>query len=199
MTLCVGLTGSIGMGKSTTARMFADEGIPVWDADGVVHDLYALNGDAVEIIRASFPSAIVDAAVSRSRLRDLIADNPLVLDQLQTIVHPLVIKSRQNFLDVNTGSIVVLDIPLLFETGTDVICDVIVVVSVPADMQRDRVLDRKQMSEADLDMFLSRQMPDAEKRKRADYIVETLTLDSARASVRHILQKLRDRHASNRS
>ena len=199
MTLCIGLTGSIGMGKSTTAKMFADEGIPVWDADGVVHDLYALNGDAVEIIRASFPSAIVDAAVSRSHLRDLITENPHVLDQLQTLVHPLVIKSRQNFLDSNTGSIVVLDIPLLFETGTDVLCDIIVVVSVPTDMQRDRVLDRKQMSEADLDIFLLRQMPDAEKRKRADYIVETLTLDSARASVRLILQQLRDRHASNRS
>ena len=195
MTLCVGLTGSIGMGKSTTAAMFADEGIPVWDADRAVHDLYAVNGAAVEIIRAQFPSVIDGAAVSRSRLRDLIADDPTVLDQLQTLVHPLVAQNRREFLAANTGSIVLLDIPLLFEAGANALCDVIVVVSVSEDVQRARVVARGEMSEADFDMIHARQMPDAEKRKRADYIVETLTLDTARAAVRDIVQQLRDTHA----
>ena len=195
MTLCVGLTGSIGMGKSTTAAMFADEGIPVWDADRAVHDLYAVNGAAVEIIRAQFPSVIDGAAVSRSRLRDLIADDPTVLDQLQTLVHPLVAQNRQGFLAANAGSIVLLDIPLLFEAGANALCDVIVVVSVSEDVQRARVVARGEMSEADFDMIDARQMPDAEKRKRADYIVETLTLDTARAAVRDIVQQLRDTHA----
>ena len=195
MTLCVGLTGSIGMGKSTTAAMFADEGIPVWDADRAVHDLYAVNGAAVEIIRAQFPSVIDGAAVSRSRLRDLIADDPTVLDQLQTLVHPLVAQNRQGFLADNAGSIVLLDIPLLFEAGANALCDVIVVVSVSEDVQRARVVARGEMSESDFDMIHARQMPDAEKRKRADYIVETLTLDTARAAVRDIVQQLRDTHA----
>ena len=195
MTLCVGLTGSIGMGKSTTAAIFADEGIPVWDADRAVHDLYAVNGAAVEIIRAQFPSVIDGAAVSRSRLRDLIADDPTVLDKLQTLVHPLVAQNRQGFLAANAGSIVLLDIPLLFEAGANALCDVIVVVSVSEDVQRARVVARGEMSEADFDMIHARQMPDAEKRKRADYIVETLTLDTARAAVRDIVQQLRDTHA----
>ena len=199
MTLCVGLTGSIGMGKSTTAAMFADEGIPVWDADHAVHDLYAVNGAAVEIIRAQFPSVIDGAAVSRSRLRDLIADDPTVFDQLQTLVHPLVAQNRQGFLAANAGSIVLLDIPLLFEAGANALCDVIVVVSVSEDVQRARVVARGEMSEADFDMIHARQMPDAEKRKRADYIVETLTLDTARAVVRDIVQQLRDTHAPDRS
>ena len=195
MTLCVGLTGSIGMGKSTTSAMFADEGIPIWDADRAVHDLYAPNGAAVEIVRAAFPSVIDGAAVSRSRLRNLIAAYPTVLDQIQAILHPLVAQNRQNFLDANTDAIVLLDIPLLFETATDALCDVIVVVSAPADVQRARVMDRDQMSEANFDMILARQMPDDEKRKYADYIVETLTLDTTRASVRDIVQQLRDTHA----
>lgn len=199
MTLRVGLTGSIGMGKSTTAAMFADEGIPVWDADRAVHDLYALNGAAVETVRAAFPSVIESGAVSRSRLRDLITDDSSVLDQIQSIVHPLVAQNRQEFLTANAGSIVLLDIPLLFETGTDALCDVIVVVSVPSDVQRARVMERGEMSEADFDMILARQLPDAEKRKRADYIVETLTLDTARAAVRDIVQQLRDTHAPDRS
>lgn len=199
MTFCVGLTGSIGMGKSTTAAMFADEGIPVWDADHAVHELYAVNGAAVKIIRAQFPSVIEGNAVSRSRLRDLIATDLTVLDQLQTLVHPLVAQNRQGFLDANAGSIVLLDIPLLFETGTDALCDVIVVVSAPADVQHARVMARGEMSEADFEMILARQMPDAEKRKRADYIVETLTLDTARAAVRDIVQQLRDTHAPDRS
>lgn len=199
MTLCVGLTGSIGMGKSTTAAMFADEGIPVWDADRAVHDLYAVNGAAVEIIRAQFPSVIDGGAVSRSRLRDLIADDGAVLDQLQAVVHPLVAQNRQGFLADNAGSIVLLDIPLLFETGSDALCDVIVVVSVPADVQHARVMARREMFEADFEMILARQLPDAEKRKRADYIVETLTLDTARAAVRDIVQQLRDTHAPDRS
>lgn len=199
MTLRVGLTGSIGMGKSMTAAMFADEGIPVWDADRAVHDFYAPNGAAVEIVRAVFPSVIDGAAVSRSRLRDLIADDVTVLDKIQTIVHPLVAQNRQDFLAVNAGSIVLLDIPLLFETGNDALCDVIVVVTAPADVQRVRVMERGQMSEVDFDIILARQMPDAEKRKRADYIVETLTLDTARAAVRDIVQQLRDTHAPDRS
>ena len=195
MTILVGLTGSIGMGKSTTAKMFADEGILVWDADATVHRLYAKNGAAVAVVAAQFPQVIDDGLVSREKLRDLIAADPTVLDQLQSLVHPLVAADRAAFIADQTSEIILLDVPLLFETGAANLCDVIVVVTAPADTQRARVMARGEMSEADFEMILSRQLPDAEKRKRADFIVETLSLDTARAAVRDIVKQLRANHA----
>ncbi len=195
MTILVGLTGSIGMGKTTTAKMFADEGIPVWDADATVHRLYAKNGAAVAVVAAQFPQVIENGLVSREKLRDLIATDSTVLDQLQSLVHPLVAADRAAFIADQTSDIILLDIPLLFETGAADLCDVIVVVTAPADTQRTRVMARGEMSEADFEMILSRQLPDAEKRKRADYIVETLSLETARAAVRDIVKQLRANHA----
>lgn len=190
MTFVLGLTGSIGMGKSTTAKMFAQEGIPVWDADATVRKLYEKGGSAAELIDGQYPAVMEDGHVSRARLRDLIAQDPAVLHRIQTLVHPLVAQDRAAFLDNATAGLVLLDIPLLFETGTDKDCDGIVVVTAPAAVQRQRVLDRGEMSEADFEMILSRQMPDAEKRARARWVIETLTLDGARQSVKDIIAEI---------
>lgn len=190
MTFVLGLTGSIGMGKSTTAKMFAQEGIPVWDADATVRKLYEKGGSAAELIAGQYPAVMEDGHVSRARLRDLIAQDPAMLDRIQTLVHPLVAQDRAAFLDNATAGLVLLDIPLLFETGTDKDCDGIVVVTAPAAVQRQRVLDRGEMSEADFEMILSRQMPDAEKRARARWVIETLTLDGARQSVKDIIAEI---------
>jgi len=190
MTFVLGLTGSIGMGKSTTAYMFVDEGVPVWDADAVVRDLYGKGGAAAGSIAKHYPAVINAGAVSRPKLRDLIAADPNVLDHIQTLVHPLVAAHRAAFLKAAIDQIVVLDIPLLFETGADDLCDGIAVVSVPADIQRTRVLARGEMSETDFDLILARQMPDAEKRARAQWVIPTLTLDDARQSVKDILTEI---------
>lgn len=191
MTFLLGLTGSIGMGKSTTAAMFVQLGVPVWDADAAVRALYDTNGAATVLVAALFPQAIVDNSVSRPKLRALIAADPNVLDRLTAAVHPLVVQDRARFLANTTAPIVLLDIPLLYETGADKTCDAVVVVTVPADIQRARVLARGEMTEADFTIILSRQMPDAEKRARADYVVHTQTLDSARAAVTQIVADIR--------
>ena len=190
MTYVLGLTGSIGMGKSTTADMFASEGIPVWDADATVRKLYEPNGAAVKIVAQHYPDAMEGNAVSRAKLRGLISKNPDVLNHLQSFVHPLVAQNRAAFLAETTSSIVVLDIPLLFETGANEVCDGIVVVTAPANIQRDRVLARGEMTEAEFELILSKQMPDTEKRAKATWIVETLTLDGAAQSVREILHSI---------
>lgn len=195
MTYLLGLTGSIGMGKSTTAALFAAEGIAVWDADGAVHRLYGPAQPAAVAIAQIFPEAIVDGAVSRQVLRGLMACDPAVLDRIQTIVHPLVAADRAGFLALHLDEIVLLDIPLLYETGADRFCDGVVVVTAPQDVQRSRVLSRGQMTQAEFDMILSRQMPDAEKRARATWVVETLSLDLARAAVRAILAEICQRIA----
>jgi len=188
MTFVLGLTGSIGMGKSTTAQMFVDEGIPLWDADAAVRELYAPNGRAAKVVMKHYPEAMEGDAVSRPKLRGLIAEDPKVLDHLQSLVHPLVAAHRQNFLSVsNAASIVVLDIPLLFEIGANADCDGVVVVTAPKDVQRSRVLSRGEMSEQDFELILRRQIPDSEKRAKATWVIETLTLEAARASVRQIL------------
>lgn len=191
MTYVLGLTGSIGMGKSTTAKMFAAQGVPVWDADLVVRSLYAPGGAAVELVKLHYPSAMDGAAVSRSKLRELIAKNPEVLDHLNTLVHPLVGADRQKFLSMATSTIVLLDIPLLFETGSDALCNGVVVVSVDETEQRRRVLARGEMTEQDFSLILKRQMPDAEKRAKATWIIPTDTLDGARQHVKDILQQIR--------
>lgn len=190
MTFVIGLTGSIGMGKSTTAAMFAQMGVPVWDADAAVRKLYSKDGAAAELLAQHYPDAMVDGAVSRDDLRRLIAADPSVLDHVQSLVHPLVAQDRADFLRDASAPIVLLDIPLLFETGTDAQCDGIAVVSVSAEVQKQRVMDRGEMSEADFEMILSRQMPDAEKRSKARWVIETQTLDAARQSVANIIAEI---------
>ena len=192
----LGLTGSIGMGKSTTAKMFAEAGIPVWDADATVHALYAKGGAAVAPIEALFPQAVVDGAIDRGALKKVIAEDKTALSRLETIVHPLTSQSREAFItDHRDADLVLLDIPLLFETGADKLCDAVLVVSVPPEVQRARVLERGTMDEAALDLILSRQMLDAEKRARADHVIETLTLEQTRAAVQALIAKIRGRHA----
>jgi len=190
MTHLLGLTGSIGMGKSTTAQMFRDEGIPVWDADAAVHALYAKGGAAVAPIRAALPEAIVDGAVSRETLKQLIADDLSVMGKLEEIVHPLVARHRGGFLDAHGGPLIVFDIPLLFETSAQDWLTSVLVVTAPADVQRQRVLARPDMTEAQFERILDRQMPDAEKRDRADHVIETLTLDATRTAVRKLIAEL---------
>lgn len=191
MSFKLGLTGSIGMGKSTTARMFAEEGVPVWDADAAVHRLYRPGQPAALAIAKLFPDAIADGAVSRPRLREIIQADPSALDRINAVVHPLVAQDRAAFLAANeTAEVILLDVPLLYEIGLDAACDAVAVVSVPAEVQRDRVLSRG-MSEADFQLILSRQLPDAEKRARADYIIPTTSLAAARAAVKDVLASIR--------
>ncbi len=189
----LGLTGSIGMGKSTTAAMFRDEGVPVWDADEAVRRLYAPGGAGAEAVARIYPDAVqADGTVSRQRLREMIADDAGILDRLSSIVHPHVAADRQAFLEKTDADIVVLDIPLLYETGAEVACDAVLVVTAPEKIQRDRVLARREMTAADLDTILARQMPDADKRRRADYVIETRTIEQTRAEVRALLKHLRE-------
>lgn len=196
MTCLIGLTGSIGMGKSTTAQMFADEGVPVWDADAAVHRLYSKGGKAVPEIARAMPDAIVDGAVSRDRLKQILQSDPKMYARLESIVHPLVAKDREEFRATHDGApFVLFDIPLLFETDADEWLDVTICVTAPPAVQKTRVLSRPGMTEDQFRAILSRQMPDAEKRARADHVIETVTLDDARSSVRSILRELGANHA----
>jgi dephospho-CoA kinase len=191
--IVVGLTGSIGMGKTTTAELFAAEGIPVHDADRVVHDLY--RGEAVLAIETAFPGTVVDGEVIRQKLSENLAKNPANFKRLEEIVHPLVRQRELHFLDEQKQAgqdVVVLDIPLLFETGGDGRVDVVVVASCDEEIQRRRVLARPGMTEEKLELILSRQLPDREKRARADFVVDTgVSIDDARRQVKAILATLR--------
>ena len=184
----IGLTGSIAMGKSTTARLFAEEGVPVHDADAAVHRLY--EGEAAALIEAAFPGATKGGKVDRVALGQQVVGNTPALKRLEAIVHPLVRRAEEKFLkdaEAAGAKIVVLDIPLLFETGGDSRVDATVVVSAPAEMQRARVLERGVTAER-LEALLARQMPDAEKRARADFVVDSgQGIEHARAKVRQIL------------
>ena len=193
MTFKLGLTGSIGMGKSTTANMFAEAGCAVWDADAAVHRLYAKGGAAVEPIEAAFPEAIENGAVSRGLLRKIIGQNSEALSLIEKIVHPLVAADRKDFLEKTASDICVLDIPLLFETGADKHMDAVVCVTVSPSIQRKRVLDRQNMNEELFEAILAKQLPDEEKRKRANYVIKTDTLEHARKQVHDITQEIRSR------
>ena len=189
----ISLTGSIGMGKTTVAGMFADEGVPVFDADAAVHALYARGGAAVPLIRAVFPDAVVDGAVVRESLAAHMRSDPLNLPVLESFIHPMVADARAEFLRDHAGADWVLfDVPLLFETGGDADCDLVVVVSAAPEVQRRRVLARPGMSEAKFDALLLRQMPDSEKRARADIVLSTDTsLEHTREAVRELVERLR--------
>jgi dephospho-CoA kinase len=193
MSFIIGLTGSIGMGKSTTAKMFADQGIPVWDADVAVADVYGKNASAVEPIKALDKSLIQGEAVSKSALKSAIRSDPEFLKKLELIVHPLVRMHRQNFLEQTDAPIVLLDIPLLFETGMDAHVDLVVCVSVDAKTQKQRVLERGTMTEADFNIILEKQMPNEEKVAKADFVVPTDTIKSAQMAVDAILVDVRKR------
>lgn len=191
MTFKLGLTGSIGMGKSTTAQMFRDEGCEVWDADAAVHRVYAAGGSAVGPMRAAFPQAIVDGAVDRGALKTIIAGDPTALKTIETIVHPLLKQDRADFLANSTADILVYDIPLLFETGGNAGMDAVACVSVDVQTQEARVLARGTMTAEQFQMIHEKQMPDAEKRARADYVIVTDTLEHARAQVQNIVSTIR--------
>jgi dephospho-CoA kinase len=186
------LTGSLGMGKSATAKMFAEAGVPVNDADAVVHELYA--GVAAPLIEAAFPGSTADGKVDRQKLAAMVINDKAALKRLEQIVHPLVGAVRDKFLSDAKASntpIVLLDIPLLFEIGGESRCNAIVVVSAPADVQRARAMQRPGMTEEKFNALVAKQVPDAEKRKRADFIVDTSRgFDHARAQVRDILDAI---------
>lgn len=188
----LGLTGSIAMGKSATAKMFADAGVPVYDADAAVHALYA--GRAVPLIEAAFPGTTANGKVDRTRLGEAVLGKPEAIARLEAIIHPLVHEAEADFLArarAEGRRMVVLDIPLLFETGGERRMDAVVVVSAPAEVQRERALARPGMTVQRLDAILARQMPDADKRRRAHFIIETGSgLDSARRAVRSVIRAL---------
>lgn len=191
MKFKLGLTGSIGMGKTTTAKLFAEAGCDVWNADAAVHRLYGQGGAAVEPIRDIFPKAIVDGSVSRDTLRSIISEDPNALGKIERVVHPLVAADRHTFLNASTAEIVVFDIPLLFETGADTWMNAVVVVSVEEDLQIKRVLSRGTMTKAELNVILDKQMSDSEKRKRADFVIITATLEHALSQVQDVISQVK--------
>ena len=188
----LGLTGSIGMGKSTTAKLFTEAGVPVYDADAAVHKIY--EGEAAPAIEAAFPGTTVDGKVDRAKLSAKVVHDPAAIKQLEQIVHPMLGGSRKRFLDEaeRAGApVVVMDIPLLFETGGEKRVDAVVVVSTDPVSQRERILARGTMTNEALDAILARQLPDAEKRKRADFVVDTSHgLDPVRTAIRDILAEV---------
>jgi dephospho-CoA kinase len=188
----LGLTGSLGMGKSATAKMFAEEGVPVHDADAAVHRLY--EAEATPLIEAAFPGTTGGGKVDRDKLAQRVLGDAAAIKKLEAIVHPLVRNSEEKFLveaERKGAAVAVLDIPLLFETGGDNRCDAVIVVSAPSDVQHARVFERSGMTEQKFAAILAKQMSDAEKRKRADFVVDTSKgFDAARAQVRDILARV---------
>jgi dephospho-CoA kinase len=190
--LILGLTGSIGMGKSTTAKLFEEAGVPVYDADATVHKLY--EGEAAPAIEAAFPGTTVDGKVDRAKLSARVVHDPAAMKQLEEIVHPMLGASRQKFFqdaEASGAPVVVVDVPLLFETGGEKRVDAVVVVTTTPEIQRERVLARGTVDDEKLNAILARQVPDAEKRKRADFVVDTSHgLDLVRAQIKHILAEI---------
>jgi len=194
-TIVLGLTGSIGMGKTTTAKMFAKYGIPVWEADTSVHKLYSKEGEAVELFKEKLPSSIVNNEVSRAELKKLIKDDERNLKTIETLIHPLVSNDRKRFVKAAAKKnipLIVLDIPLLFEKGHEKSVDYIAVVSVKKETQIKRVLKRNTMTPVMVEKILGIQMSDAEKRQKADFVIITDTLEQAEIKVLEIITKLKD-------
>ena len=191
MTFKLGLTGSIGMGKSTTAKMFAELGIPVWDADAAVHKLYSTGGAAVSAIQELYPEAIEHGEVSRPALKHLIQSNENVLGELERIVHPLVAADRQNFIGTSDSDIVLLDIPLLFETNGDKDMDAIACVDIDPKTQRERVLKRNTMTEEQFKQILNKQLPNDVKCSQSDFVIRTDNLDHTKEQVANIIELIR--------
>ena len=191
MTFKLGLTGSIGMGKSTTAQMFAELGIPVWDADAAVHKLYSPGGAAVPAIQELYPEAIEHGEVSRPALKRLIQSDESVLGKLERIVHPLVAADCQNFIETPDTDIVLLDIPLLFETNGDKYMDAIACVDIDPETQRERVLQRNTMTEEQFEQILNKQLPNDVKCSQSDFVIQTDNLDHAKEQVAHIIELIR--------
>lgn len=191
----VALTGSIGMGKSATARLFADAGIPVFDSDACVHELYAPGGAAVAPVEAAFPGVVRDGSIDRETLARRLREDETGFERLEAIVHPLVAASRNAFLEAADKAgqdMVLLDIPLLFETGGDTLADIVVVVSAPDDVRRERVLQRPGMTPEKLDSIIARQIPDSIKRSKADYVITTADgIEDARRQVDDVIRKIR--------
>jgi dephospho-CoA kinase len=189
--IVLGLTGSIGMGKSTTAQLFAEAGVPVYDADATVHRLY--EGEAVPVIEAAFPGTTANGKVDRNKLSAQVVHDPAAMKQLERIVHPMLGASRQKFLldaEQSGAPVAVVDVPLLFETGGEKRVDAVVVVTTTPEIQRKRILARDNMTGEKLDAILAQQLPDAEKRARADFVVDTSDgLEPVRARIRDILQQ----------
>ena len=190
--LILGLTGSIGMGKSTTAKLFTEAGVPVYDADATVHRIY--EGEAAPAIEAAFPGTTVNGKVDRARLSERVMHDPAAIRRLEAIVHPMLRSHHQKFLEEAEKSgapVAVMDIPLLYETGGETRVDAVVVVTTSPEVQRERILARENMTGEKLDAILARQLPDAEKRKRADFVVDTSHgLDPVRARIRDILDQV---------
>jgi dephospho-CoA kinase len=189
----LGLTGSIGMGKSATARLFADQGLPVWDADQAVHRLYAPGGLAVGPVSKLVPEAEKYGSIDRSVLKQWLLNRPEAMAELEAVVHPLVASDRAAFLEKANADIVVLDIPLLFERGIEQEMDAVLVVTAPAELQRARVLSRSGMNERQFLDILARQLPDREKRARADHIIETLSEAAAFHAVEALVRYIRSK------
>lgn len=192
MSFRLGLTGSIGMGKSSTAKLFENAGCAVWDADAAVHRLYAKEGSAIAPIRKVFPAAVINGSVSRDVLKQELEASSNGFEQLEKIVHPLVAQDREKFIAQSTADILVFDIPLLFETGGDKFMDAVVCVTIEAALQKQRVLARGTMTENQLQSILSRQMPIKEKLLKSDYVVKTDTLEHAELQVATILKDIRE-------
>lgn len=192
MSFRLGLTGSIGMGKSTTAKFFENEGCALWDADAAVHRLYAKDGKAVQQIRKAFPNVVLNGFVSRDLLKKELELTSNGFEKLEAIVHPLVAQDRETFINQSSADILVFDIPLLFETGGDKFMDAVVCVTVDSTIQKQRVLARSTMTEKQLQSILKRQMPISEKLVKSDYVIETETLEQAEQQVGAVLKDIRE-------
>ncbi|MFC7292347.1 dephospho-CoA kinase [Hirschia litorea] len=200
--IILGLTGSIGMGKSTTANMFKDAGIPVYDSDASVHALYGPEGEATKLISADFPNVTNEAGgIDRTKLGLIVLKDDAAMKRLEAIVHPLVFKTRQAFVSKHKSAkspLIVFDVPLLFETGSETFVDKVLVVTAPQEVQLKRVLERKGMTEEKFKSILKKQMPDTEKRSRADFIIDTsLGIEAAQKEVNLIIKKLTDLNTKN--
>ena len=190
MSFLLGLTGSIGMGKSTTAMLFSEYGCDVWDADLAVHRLYEKGGAAVHPISKIFPSSIVNEAVCRKNLKEILSANKNAFSLLEAVVHPLVAKDRAKFIENANTNVLVFDIPLLFETNGDKHMDAVACVYIDKETQKKRTLNRGTMTEKQFSQLLSKQMPISEKRARADYVIITDTIEHARNQVKNILEQI---------